>query len=83
MKDSEYWHEGNSLALEQQPDGSWKPATPEKYRPAIVERFLCFIGYHSWSWRAPTREINGVRTLIIDETIPPYAKCVRCDKRYR
>jgi len=37
----------------------------------MIKKFLCFIGWHKWSWN-----LSSVNR--IDNSIPPNAKCERC-----
>lgn len=78
----EFWYEGDSMTLAQQKDGTWQPAKPLPYYSSWLEKIKCFIGLHGWTWKAKTESVNGQRTLIIDEDIPPHAKCYRCEKLY-
>lgn len=39
----------------------------------MIDRFLCFIGYHEWAWQLPK---DG--RLSLSAPVPPYAGCTRC-----
>ena len=74
----DYWAEGESVTLRQEPNGDWKPAIPEEYHSSWWDKIQCFVGFHAWSWTLP-QEGN---ILIITDEIPDYAKCIKCNKTY-
>ena len=41
------------------------------------KRLLCFIGWHTWTWKLPK---DGI--LYLNAEPPVHAKCRHCGKRY-
>jgi hypothetical protein len=39
----------------------------------MINRFLCFIGWHEWRWKLPKGE-----PLDLNSNPPQYAKCDHC-----
>lgn len=74
-------HEGDTFTLKQQSDGKLIPVKSSSFF-SFFSKVQCFIGWHEWTWRATTKEINGMRTLIIDKEIPDHARCSRCKVLY-
>jgi len=44
----------------------------------FCKKFLCFIGYHNWTWKIKEGEV-----LFLDSSPPSHAFCDKCDKKYK
>lgn len=77
MKNKTYWAEGENLTLQQEKDGSWKPATPEPYYPAWWEKLFCFVGYHSWTYSLPQETICKGCGDCLDSVMKTGKECVK------
>lgn len=42
-------------------------------QPRLVERLLCWLGWHEWTWKY----VRGT-PILITSPIPGHAKCKRC-----
>ena len=45
----------------------------------IIGKLYCLIGWHHWRWSL-NEAMSKIKNYKIDETIPPFAKCIRCNK---
>lgn len=44
----------------------------------MIRRILCFIGWHTWSWK-----FQEGNTLYLNDPPPDHAVCKHCGQRYK